>query len=160
MKGAWIYPGFIESYSNVGMNAAPSKRNTEDEDELEKPGALNRGAFYWNEAIKPEFRAASFVGIDDKTATEMHKNGFTMAHVNSMDGIMRGSSAIVLAKSGAASDITVKSDISQWLSFRKGNSRNAYPSSLMGSIALIRQAFTMLNGMAKQKNKASKSILH
>ena len=141
MKGAWIYPGFIESYSNAGMNAAPSKRNNEDEDELEKPGALNRGAFYWNEAIKPEFRAASFVGIDDKTATEMHKNGFTMAHVNSMDGIMRGSSAIVLAKSGAASDITVKSDISQWLSFRKGNSRNAYPSSLMGSIALIRQAF-------------------
>ncbi len=143
LNGAYVYAGFIESYSSVGVPGGSQKRGfaTEGEDEIEKPASLNRGARYWNEAIKPEFNIANSLGIDEKSAAELYKQGFCIAHVNSMDGIMRGTSALVFAKAGSATEVILKPDIAQWMSFRKGNSRNAYPSALMGSIALIRQAF-------------------
>ena len=144
MNGAYVYAGFIESYSSAGSGNSQKKGpafSAEGEDEIEKPGSLNRGARYWNEAIKPEMNIANTLGIDEKSASELYKQGFCMAHVNSMDGIMRGTSALVLARAGTANEVIVKPDISQWMSFRKGNSRNAYPSAMMGSIALLRQAF-------------------
>jgi len=143
LNGAYVYAGFIESYSSVGSGTSQKKGpafSAEGDDEIEKPGSLNRGARYWNEAIKPEMNIANTLGIDEKSASELYKQGFCLAHVNSMDGIMRGTSAVVLAKPGTANEVIVKPDIAQWMSFRKGNSRNAYPSAMMGSIALIRQA--------------------
>lgn len=145
LNGAFVYAGFIESYSSAGVPGGQSKQGSFDgEDEIEKPASLNRGARYWNEAIKPEMNIANSLGIDEKSASELYKQGFCIAHVNSMDGIMRGTSALVFAKPGSANEVILKPDISQWMSFRKGSSRNAYPSALMGSIALIRQA--MLDG--------------
>ena len=144
LNGAYVYAGFIESYSSAGTGNSQKKGaafSAEGDDEVEKPGSLNRGARYWNEAIKPEMNIANTLGIDEKSASELYKQGFCMAHVNSMDGIMRGISALVLAKAGTANEVIVKPDITQWMSFRKGNSRNAYPSAMMGSIALLRQAF-------------------
>ncbi|MFM7339107.1 MAG: hypothetical protein ACKO2H_03260, partial [Bacteroidota bacterium] len=145
LNGAFVYAGFIESYSAAGVPGGQSKQGSFDgEDEIEKPASLNRGARYWNEAIKPEMNIANSLGIDEKSASELYKQGFCIAHVNSMDGIMRGTSALVFAKPGSANEVILKPDISQWMSFRKGSSRNAYPSALMGSIALIRQV--MLDG--------------
>jgi imidazolonepropionase-like amidohydrolase len=145
MRGAWIYAGFVESYSTAGLGAGgrrggPAFPAEGDIDEVEKPQSINRGARYWNETVHPEFRAAESVGFDDKAAGDFHKNGFTAAQVNSGDGLIRGASALVLARPGQASDIIVKSDVALWMGFRKGSSRNPYPSSLMGSIALLRQA--------------------
>ena len=140
LNGAFVYAGFIESYSAAGVPGGQSKQGSFDgEDEIEKPASLNRGARYWNEAIKPEMNIANSLGIDEKSASELYKQGFCIAHVNSMDGIMRGTSALVFAKPGSANEVILKPDISQWMSFRKGSSRNAYQSALMGSIALIRQ---------------------
>ncbi|MBK9247280.1 MAG: amidohydrolase family protein [Ignavibacteria bacterium] len=143
-KGLWIYAGFVEPYTDAGMNVKKARTGfpaDSDEDEIEKPLPTGRGARYWNEAIKPEFRAVESISLDEKTAEEYRKLGFTTAHINSTDGIMRGLSAVALMKSGNANDIVIGSDIAEWMSFRKGNSRNAYPSAMMGSIALIRQAF-------------------
>ncbi|MGA1414093.1 MAG: hypothetical protein ACO323_03455, partial [Candidatus Kapaibacteriota bacterium] len=158
LNGAYVYAGFIESYSSAGVPGGQSKQgNFDGEDKIEKPASLNRGARYWNEAIKPEMNIANSLGIDEKSASELYKQGFCIAHVNSMDGIMRGTSALVFAKPGSATEVILKPDISQWMSFRKGNSRNAYPSALMGSIALIRQA--MLDGQwyAEAQNTFAKN---
>ncbi len=157
-KGLWVYAGFIESYTDAGMNVKkgrPGFSAESDEDEVEKPLPAGRGARYWNEAIKPEFRAVESVSMDDRTAEEFRKLGFTTAHVNSTDGIMRGLSAVTLMKSGTANDIVIKSDVAEWMSFRKGNSRNAYPSAMMGSIALIRQAFMDADWYAKAQKAYS-----
>ncbi|MFM8839921.1 MAG: amidohydrolase family protein [bacterium] len=159
MNGAFVYAGFIESYSSAGSPGGSQKRgfSGEGEDEIEKPASLNRGARYWNEAIKPEMNIANSLGIDEKSASELYKQGFCIAHVNSMDGIMRGTSALVFAKTGSATEVIIKPDISQWMSFRKGNARNAYPSSLMGSIALIRQAFLDGRWYAEAQNAFAKN---
>lgn len=159
-KGLWLYAGFIEPYTDAGMSVAkkggPAFPSANDEDEFDKPLPPSRGARYWNEAIKPEMRAAESVNLDDKTAEEFRKIGFTAAQSNSSDGIMRGMSTLVLMKAGVANDIILQADVAEWMSFRKGSSRNAYPSAMMGSIALIRQAFMDADWYAKaQKAYAS-----
>ena len=144
-KGLWLYAGFIEPYTDAGMGGARKGGSpfpaANDEDEFDKPLPPSRGARYWNEAIKPEMRAAESVNLDEKTAEDFRKLGITAAQSNSSDGIMRGISALVLMKAGVANDIILRPEVAEWMSFRKGSSRNAYPSAMMGSIALIRQAF-------------------
>jgi hypothetical protein len=47
MNGAYVYAGFIESYSSAGSGNSQKKGpafSAEGEDEVEKPGSLNRGA--------------------------------------------------------------------------------------------------------------------
>ncbi|MBI3259593.1 MAG: amidohydrolase family protein [Ignavibacteriae bacterium] len=144
-KGLWLYAGFIEPYTDAGMGGVKKGGQpfpaASDEDEFDKPLPPSRGARYWNEAIKPEMRATESVNLDEKTVDDFRKLGFTAAQANSTDGIMRGISALVLVKAGVANDIIIRPEVAEWMSFRKGSSRNAYPSAMMGSIALIRQAF-------------------
>lgn len=143
-KGLWVYAAFIEAYSDAGFAQKTGGRGgfmaETDDDDPGRPLSANRGARYWNEAIHPESRAAEAVALNQDAAESLRKSGFALAQVNSTDGIMRGASAVVFARAGNANAITAKSDVSQWLSFRKGNAGNPYPSSMMGSIALIKQA--------------------
>jgi imidazolonepropionase-like amidohydrolase len=158
-KGLWMYAGFIEPYTDAGMSSAKKGGSAfpaaNDEDEFDQPLPPSRGARYWNEAIKPEMRAAESVNFDEKTAEDFRKLGFTAAQTNSSDGIMRGLSALALMKAGVANDIILRADVAEWMSFRKGSSRNAYPSAMMGSIALIRQAFMDADWYAKAQKAYS-----
>jgi imidazolonepropionase-like amidohydrolase len=138
--GLWIYPAFVEAYSDAGIPKPSRGGNRGEGGEAQQQSS--RGAKYWNEAIKPEQNAADVISIDEKTAGDFKKAGFAAIHVNSMDGIMRGNSALVLAKPGSAQEILLKNNVAQWFSFKKGSARNDYPSSLMGVIALIRQALS------------------
>ncbi len=145
-KGLWVYAAFIEPYSELGIGKKTVQKTgfsaEFDDDQIDQPLPANRGARYWNEAIHPENRAAESASFDNETAESLLNAGFALAQINSSDGIMRGSSAIVFARAGNANQIIAKADASHVLSFRKGSSRNSYPSSMMGSIALIRQAFS------------------
>lgn len=145
-KGLWVYAAFVEPYSDAGFGKKSGGGGRfaaeSDDDTPDKPSAPNRGARYWNEAIHPETRAAESIALDGDAAESLRKLGFALAQSNSTDGIMRGSSAVVFARAGNANQIVARPDVSQWLSFRKGSAGNAYPSSMMGSIALIKQALS------------------
>lgn len=135
-NGLWIYPAFVEVYSDAGIPKQVRSGNRGEEGQNQQ--ANSRGARHWNESIRPEQNAADMISLDEKTADDFKKLGFAVIHVNSMDGIMRGNSALVLAKSGSAQEILLKNNVSQWFSFKKGP-YGGYPESLMGVIALIRQ---------------------
>lgn len=141
-KGMWCYAGFIESYSSVGLTQGGEKMSPMGEDDESPTTPLVVPARHWNQAVRPEFRAIEKLSVDEKTVDEMRRLGFGLIHTNSMDGIFRGSSAVVLAKQGTTHDITILADAAQWMSFRKGTSKTPYPSSMMGSIALIRQTLS------------------
>ncbi len=141
-KGMWCYAGFVEPYSNAGIGVAKQAEKPigfDDDGDSPTTPKVNV-AHYWNMAVNPQQRAVESCQLDDKTADEFRRAGFTTLHVNSMDGIFRGNSAVVLAKQGSTHEITLATDVAQWISFRKGSSKTPYPSSMMGSIALIRQA--------------------
>ncbi len=137
LDGQWIYPSFIETYSNYGMPEVKSSEwNPRPQLESKK-----EGAFHWNESIHPEVNAADHFTMDSKKAESMMKAGFgaTLSHVN--DGIVRGSATLVLLGAENENQAIINDKSAAIFSFQKGHSKQTYPSSMMGSIALLKQTY-------------------
>ncbi len=137
LRGAWIFPGFIDAYSTLGIEK--SKRENEPYGAPPQYLSKSNGPWGWNDAVKPQFVAAEVLNPDKKAVAELRSLGFTTLHVVPNDGIFRGTSALInLGDEGLRQEM-VQSEVATCLSFDKGSSTQSYPSSLMGSIALIRQ---------------------
>jgi imidazolonepropionase-like amidohydrolase len=135
-SGKTILPSFVELYSNVGLPKATFHEGgfrTQSKGEKE-------GAYYWNEAIHPEFKASSSFAIDIKANETLIQEGFGYAVSHLMDGMVRGTGALVSLGNDQVNKQMMKGDAAQFMSFSKGSSSDGYPSSQMGSIALMRQA--------------------
>ncbi|MFM8771811.1 MAG: amidohydrolase family protein [Candidatus Kapaibacterium sp.] len=144
LRGAWVYAGFIEPFlpvSALGQAKDASAGGARWEEDESPVTPRQQGAHYWNQAVRPERRASDALTISPDAAKEWQKLGFTAAATVSNDGILRGSAASVLLRAGTASETIINDGVYQALSFTKGSSKTPYPSSQMGSIALIRQAF-------------------
>jgi imidazolonepropionase-like amidohydrolase len=139
LKGKTIYPSFIDLYSNYGMpepkpEGAPAKQ-------LPQMLSNKRGAFSWNEALKTEFRAVDNFVAQPKEAAIWRSAGFGAVLAHRGDGISRGAGAFVTLADDREHHLILKNQAAHFLSFRKGTSTQSYPSSLMGSIALLRQTY-------------------
>ena len=135
-KGLTILPSFIELSTDIGVQkAVASKSNGRPQLESRKSGS-----YYWNEAIHPEVDASQGYAPDEKVNKSFLDAGFGFAFTHQKDGIAQGQGALVsLAKSGVYKP-TLNFGTASYFSFVKGVSRQTYPSSQMGSIALLRQA--------------------
>ena len=137
LKGAYVYPGFVEPYIRYGV-PEPKKEKRE---RGPNPNTKRVGRLPWNAAIKAHRNSADEFNADEKLAAELRKLGFTIVQTNGLDGIFQGKSAVVSLAKGLPNNIILKNETAQFMSFNKGTSIQDYPSSLMGSIALIRQTF-------------------
>ncbi len=137
-KGRTIYPSFIDPYTTYGIA---------DLEKPKRPGFLpqyessRKGAYGWNQAVKPETDASRIFTADPKAADELRKLGFGSVLTLQKDGIVRGSATMVLLGDGPDQEQIVKEKAAACYSFDKGISTQSYPSSLMGSIALLRQTY-------------------
>ncbi len=132
LDGKFIYPAFIELHSSFGIADPKSKRSRSPQIESKK-----KGPYYWNEAVKPEIRAIDLIKYDLKEAKKMRSMGFGSVLSHQHDGVIRGSSVLMnLNEEGRV----LIDDAAFHYSFFKGSSKQDYPSSLMGMIALIKQA--------------------
>ncbi len=138
LKGKYIYPSFIDTFTSYGMP------------EIAKAGSRGRtqvyttpkpGAYGWNEAIRPEIAAKSAFTVDAKKAEEYKKNGFGTVQSINRDGIARGTSLVATLSDERENEVVLKDLAAAHYSFSKGSSNNSYPSSLTGSIALLRQTY-------------------
>ncbi|MEO0040744.1 MAG: hypothetical protein RL329_192, partial [Bacteroidota bacterium] len=139
LKGKTIYPAFIDVYTNYGMpepkaEGAPARQ-------LPQMLSNKRGAFAWNEALKTEFRAHENFVAQPKEAESWRAAGFGAVIAHRGDGISRGSGTFVTLADDREHHLILKNQVAHYLSFRKGTSTQSYPSSLMGSIALLRQTY-------------------
>lgn len=149
LKGKVIVPSFIELFSSVGIPEVPKKSwNPVPQIESNKPGP-----YYWNESIHPEIDPTTLYSIDKKAIEELHKMGFGLAVVHQNDGIAQGSGTLVSLGFGPEKDQLIGSNTASFYSFKKGVSQQDYPSSQMGSIALLRQA--LYDSEWHQKNGTS-----
>ncbi|MCP9769934.1 amidohydrolase [Lacihabitans sp. LS3-19] len=139
MSGKHIYPGFVDIYSDYGMPEIKRKPGGGYYNMEFKSG--KEGAFAWNQAIKPEVKADEIFKVDDKSAAELRKIGFGATVTHQKDGIARGNSALVSLNNTTENEVLLKSNVSSHFSFDKGSSIQSYPVSLMGSVALLRQAY-------------------
>lgn len=138
---AWIYPAFIDLYSNYGLQSQQNQNNQRNRSEFLGPqlDPSRQGAFGSNDAIKASFHAASSFQPDAEQARKLRQMGIALVHVVPQDGIARGTSSLVNLSILPGEEVLIKPQVSAAFSFNKGSSKQIYPTSLMGSIALLRQ---------------------
>jgi len=157
MTGQTIYAGFIEPYLPLGQTNQPiATGNTEpiNASSLTAGGVAffgapgqrtdpgQRGAGYEVSKITPETRAARGYSPDKKVIEPLRELGFTSAVITPTRGIVRGTSALVALAELDPNDIILKPDVFQHVAFETHEEdENAYPGSLMGAIAAVRQSF-------------------
>lgn len=141
LEGRYIYAAFIDAYSDYGM---PRIQELDEKSRRESaPNYLSgkRGAFTWNDAVHPQDNAITILQPDEQKADELRKKGVAAVLSHFQDGIVRGTGALLYVGNKDKNLSIIKPHASSHFSFKKGTSQQSYPSSLMGSIALLRQTY-------------------
>ncbi len=138
VAGLVIIPGFIDVYTDYGL---PDPTDGHRQSRAPKYTADREGGSAWNEAIHAEKQWVDEFRPDSSSAKELIKQGMTVVQSARLDGIFQGVSFVTLLGDGLPNDLILRPNEMAFGSFDKGQSQQDYPSSLMGSIALIRQAF-------------------
>jgi imidazolonepropionase-like amidohydrolase len=144
-----IYPGFIDAYTSYGLSDTKNEGNSEDPIFI----STKDGAYHWNEAVKSEYNAITNFSVKHSDPDVFRSQGFTVVNTLKKDGIFRGTSALVSLGSERDNLLIISANAASALSFRKGSSKQDYPSSLMGSIALIRQSYYDAKWLKENKGK-------
>jgi imidazolonepropionase-like amidohydrolase len=157
LKGKYIYPSLIDAFTSYGL-AEPSRPAAGFAGRQSIFISTKKGAYNWNEAIRPETEVKTLYANDGKKAEDLRKAGFGSVNVVNRDGIARGTSAVVSLSDERENSNILNSQSAANYSFSKGTSQNDYPTSLMGSIALLRQTYYDAQWYGKQKEEYNISL--
>ncbi len=145
LEGKTIYPSFIDIYADYALPqpppAAPFNWGGKEQITSTKIGVYNA-----NEAIKSNYQAVEELNIFDKEARKKAKKmrsiGFGTVLAFKADGIARGTGVLTaLSSQGTNNEAILKADAATFFSLNKGSSKQTYPISVMGAIALLRQTY-------------------
>jgi imidazolonepropionase-like amidohydrolase len=143
-KGLTVYPGLIDSYTDVGLVATPSSATAGSADTTPRPPQTQIVA------RSPEDRpgttpwriAADEVNLSDKRIETWRNGGFTTVIAAPKGGFFPGQAAVLDLAGDRSGDFVVKSSCAIPLSLRTtGGFNSGFPDSLMGVIAYVRQVF-------------------
>ena len=153
--GQYIYPSFIDLYSNFGIRKAESSSRRGRSSQYNP----NREGFYWNDHILSDYNSINDYSFDPVKSKKLREAGFGIVNAHRENGIHRGTGSLI-----ALSDIhtdnyrIIKSKSTEFYSFKKSiNSDQSYPTSVMGAMALLRQFFLDIEWY-EQKSSNSKDI--
>ena len=137
LEGKSIYPSFIDIYSDFGI-VKPKRKSTSGRS---TQYAASREGFYWNDHVRPEQNAIDEFKYNNKAAKSLLEAGFGVVNTHIQDGIVRGTGVLIaLDSKGSDSQRILSGQSAQYISFsRSVPSQQSYPSSIMGSMALLRQ---------------------
>jgi len=140
VAGRYIYPGLIDIYTEYGLPEVitPPFVQTRDSRKME---STKLSAFGVNEAIKAHYRSAQEWIPNAKSAKALRKLGFSTALSFRKDGVARGTSSLSTLGNELAGDAMLEADIAAHYSFEKGTSKQYFPTSRMGMVALLRQSY-------------------
>jgi imidazolonepropionase-like amidohydrolase len=160
LDGKHIYPSFIDMYTNFGIEKSKRNSSTSRRPQYD----ASREGYYWNDHIMPDQRGFEDFKFDAAKAKEMINAGFGVVGTHQQDGIMRGTGLVVALNTEDGNEIRIiDTDATQHLSLNKSvASRQAYPTSSMGSMALLRQVYHdakwYAGGNSKTKDMALEAL--
>ena len=157
-KGRFIYPSFIDMFSDYGI---PVPQRTSGGFNFFGPQQFTsntKGPVNWNQAIRSEVNAIDLFSVDAAKAKQLRDQGFGTVLTHQKDGIARGTGPVVLLGDEKENLLILKDKAAAFYSFSKGTSTQSYPSSIMGSVALLRQTF--IDADWYKKNKPQKEGLN
>jgi imidazolonepropionase-like amidohydrolase len=135
-SGLTAYAGMIDLYSEFGQpKPRPLQQGQQSPPQPETP----RGANYWNGNIRSDADAADQFSPDLEYAEKLRAQGFTAVLTVPSQGILKGTGALVSIGDGSANEQIVARNLFHHAALQPSTSLDAYPNSLMGRIALLRQ---------------------
>ena len=153
-KGLTVYPGLIDSFTDVGIPAVP-------------PAGGEGGPRRSSEAARgPEDRpysspwrsAADEVSLNDKRIETWRSGGFTTVVSSPKGGIFPGQAAVLDLAGERAGDLVVKSPVAIPLTFQtSGGFGGGFPNSIMGVLAYIHQVWLDTEWSVKAQTAYEKS---
>src|SRR6267154_775501 len=138
-KGLIVYPGFIDSFTDVGIPTAPAptaggeggahpqapaSRGPED-----RPGAT------------PWRSAADEASLSDKRVETWRAAGFTTVVSAPKGGMFPGQAAVLNLGGERNGDMVVRTPVAVPISLQPVGNFASFPGSLMGSLAYVRQVW-------------------
>jgi imidazolonepropionase-like amidohydrolase len=137
-KGLIVYPGLIDSFTDVGVPAAPPASGESG------PRRSQEGARGPEDrpASTPWRSAADEVSLSDKRIETWRSAGFTTAVSVPQGGIFPGLAAVLDLAGERAGDLVVKSPVAIPVAFQTSGGRGGgFPSSIMGVLAYVHQVW-------------------
>jgi imidazolonepropionase-like amidohydrolase len=154
MEGKYIFPSFIDLYTEYGLTGAELEESAHSPKTLE---GNKDERFYWNDAVHVEFAAKDHFNKNKAEAKKYREMGFGMVATHRKEGVHRGEGALVCLGEGEENQM-VQAQAAMYYSFDKGKSKQLYPTSLIGAIALIRQLHYDAAWYAQGKSEYNQSL--
>jgi imidazolonepropionase-like amidohydrolase len=165
LAGTVVYAGFLDPYLTLGSKPSPV---TIPPGEPLEGGLTSGGPRYFGVIgqerdpgrpgpahgiadIAPERRVVDTLSPDPKDLVELRELGFTAANVVPAGGLLRGRSAAIQLGESSPNAALVRPETAHHASFAVSTGDDAFPNSLMGGIAAIRQAFSDAGWYAKDQ---------
>jgi len=136
-KSALALPAFLDAYSFTGC-VTPEPKAQRDQPAKTSTDVLVDMREANRKGIQPSFRAADVFDAGESIEA-WRESGFGALLSSPAGQLLAGQSALVVTRDAAARDAIVKPSVFDHASFRSTGS--GYPSTLMGSIAQLRQFF-------------------
>jgi imidazolonepropionase-like amidohydrolase len=137
-KGLIVYPGFIDSLTDVGIPAAPAPPAGESSSHPQPPasrGPEDRpGSTPWR-------TAADEASLSDKRVETWRSAGFTTVISAPKGGMFPGQASLLDLAGERNGDMVVKTPVAVPVSLQPAGGFGSFPGSLMGSIAYVRQVW-------------------
>ena len=137
-KGLIVYPGFIDSFTDVGIALTPAPSGGEARARSQPPasrGPEDRpGSTPWRSA-------ADEASLSDKRVETWRSAGFTTVISAPKGGMFPGRAALLDLAGERNGDMVVKTPVAVPVSLQPAGGFGSFPGSLMGSIAYVRQVW-------------------
>ena len=123
--GLTVYPGLIDAHVMPDAGRASG-------------APASRGPSHELASVRPDYRVVTALPLPADQLERLRAAGFTAAQVAPRGGILRGATAVVGLGDGRANGSVLRAEAAEVMALQPDTS--GYPGSLMGAIAVIRQA--------------------
>ncbi len=128
----YVYAGFIDGYSRVGVIKPKEETNRERPKDPGNPEPAQAG-------ITPQNDVRTSLNPADKTVEDLRSLGFTTAQVVPYGGMLPGSSAIVQLGGNSANDMVLLGNSSFYSELT--SAQRVYPSTVIGVMSKYRELY-------------------
>ncbi len=156
--GLTVYPGLIDAMASLGIPELPTPPGPTPP-RTAMPGALPQAAPQGPEdrpLTNSWMRAADQVRVTERRIDAARGNGFTTSVTFPNGGIFTGQGAVIDLAGERAGSMVVQSPVAQRITMARGGF-SAYPGSLLGTIAYVRQVFLDADQYSKAKDIYAKN---
>ncbi len=149
-EGLFAYPGLIDAHTNLFLELP--------KEEPRRPGAARTTATdpeQKEKAQHPDLMAVKLLKAKKAAVADLHEIGITTVLVAPERGIYAGQSVLLNVNGEKAEPMVIRSPVALHINFT--TARGTYPSSLMGTMAFLRQSFLDTSHYSSHKSQFNKS---